>query len=66
MPYKLQADLFDELGRADDALESYGKVYALTKKNPRAIPLEYLDKIDPKVAEKIRKTDKEAKSNDES
>ena len=63
--YQLQAELFDELGRAEEALDSYRKVYVLTKKNPRAVPLEYLDKIDPKAADKVRKADKEAKSNDE-
>ncbi len=63
--HQLQAELFDELARVDEALESYRKVYALTKKNPRAVPLNYLDKIDPKAADKVRKADKEAKSNDE-
>ena len=63
--YELQAQILDELGRKYEALESYRKVYELTKKNPRSVPLEYLEKINPKAAEKIRKADKEAKSNDE-
>ena len=63
--YRLQAEILDELNRKDEALESYRKVYELTKKNPRSVPLEYLDKINPKAADKIRKADKEAKSNDE-
>ena len=65
IPYKLQADIFDELGRADEALESYRKVYELTKKNPRAVPLAYLDKIDPKAADKVRKADEKSKSDDD-
>ena len=64
--YELQAQILDELGRKDEALESYRKVYELTKKNPRSVPLEYLEKINPKAAEKLRKeADKEAKSDDE-
>ena len=62
--YQLQAEIFDELGRTDDATESYRKVYALSKKNSRAVPLNHLEKIDPKAAEKIRKA-KEKNSNDE-
>ena len=53
--YKLQGDIFDESGQADKAEESYRKVYELTKKNPHAVPVSYLEKIDPKAAEKIRK-----------
>ncbi|MBQ9497125.1 MAG: M48 family metalloprotease, partial [Selenomonadaceae bacterium] len=41
--YKLQGDIFDESGRAAEAEESYRKVYELTKKNPRAVPLSYLE-----------------------
>ena len=63
--YELQAEILDELGRKDEALASYLKVYELTKKNPRAVPLEYLEKINPKAAEKLRKTAEEAESNDE-
>ena len=55
IPYKLQAEIFDESGQSDKAEASYKKVYELTKKNPRAVPLNYLEKIDPKAAEKIRK-----------
>ena len=53
--YKLQGDIFDEQGNSESATESYRKVYALTKKNPRAIPLTYLEKIDAKAAEKRQK-----------
>ena len=53
--YKLQAEVFDESGQADKALESYKKVYELTKHNPKSVPLNYLEKIDAKAAEKIRK-----------
>ena len=60
--YKLQGDIFDESGRAVEAEESYRKVYELTKKNPRAVPLSYLEKIDPKAAEKIRKAQEKAKA----
>lgn len=52
--YKLQAEIFDESGQADKAEASYRKVYELTKKNPHAVPLNYLEKIDPKAAEKQR------------
>ena len=60
--YKLQGDIFDESGRAAEAEESYRKVYELTKKNPHAVPLSYLEKIDPKAAEKIRKAEEKAKA----
>ena len=67
IPYKLQAEIFDESGKIDKAEESYRKVYELTKKNPHIIPLKYLEKIDPKVAEKIRKDKgKEEAANNES
>lgn len=55
IPYKLQGNIFDEQGQADKAEASYRKVYELTKRNPRTIPLTYLEKIDPQAAEKIRK-----------
>ena len=55
IPYKLRAEIFDETKQTDKALESYKKVYELTKKNPHAVPLNYLEKIDAKAAEKIRK-----------
>ncbi|MBE8949895.1 MAG: hypothetical protein SR3Q1_04765 [Quinella sp. 3Q1] len=32
IPYKLQAEIFDESGQADKAEESYRKLYELTKK----------------------------------
>ena len=53
--YKLQAEIFDESGQTDKAEASYRKVYELTKKNPDAVPLNYLEKIDAKAANKIRK-----------
>ena len=59
--YKLQAEIFDEQGKTDLALESYRKLYTLTKKNSHAVPLTYLEKIDPKAAEKIRKSKVAAK-----
>ena len=54
-----------ESGRAAEAEESYRKVYELTKKNPHAVPLSYLEKIDPKAAEKIRKAQEKAKDESE-
>ncbi|MBR3499497.1 MAG: M48 family metalloprotease [Selenomonadaceae bacterium] len=63
--YKLRGDIFDESGRAAEAEESYRKVYELTKKNPHAVPLSYLEKIDPKAAEKIRKAQEKAKDESE-
>ena len=64
--YKLQGDIFDESGQIDKATASYQKVYELTKKNPHAIPLNYLEKIDPKAADKLRKAKetKETKNDD--
>ena len=52
--YKLQGDIFDEQGQSDKAESSYRNVYELTKRNPRAVPLPYLEKIDPQAAEKQR------------
>lgn len=53
--YKLRAEIFDELNDSEKAEQDYQKVYELTKKNPQAVPLNYLEKIDPQAAEKIRK-----------
>ena len=53
--YKLQGDIFDEQGKIDLAETSYRKCYELSKKNPHSIPMTYLEKIDAKAAEKIRK-----------
>lgn len=64
--YKLQAEIFDESGQADKAEASYRKVYELTKKNPHAVPLNYLEKIDPKAAEKIHKEKAKEKADDKS
>ena len=64
--YKLQAEIFDESGQADKAEASYRKVYELTKKNPHAVPLEYLEKIDAKAAEKIRKAKEKETANEKS
>lgn len=55
--YKLQGDIYDEIGDTAKAEESYRSCYELTKKNPRSIPLSYLEKIDAKAAKKIRKAD---------
>ena len=51
--YKLQGEIFDELGDTARAEESFRHCYELTKKNPRSIPKTYLEKIDPRAAEKI-------------
>ncbi len=66
--YKLQGDIFDEQGQTDFATTSYRKVYELTKKNPHAVPLTYLEKIDAKAADKLRKAQAKAaqKSEDNS
>ena len=53
--YKLQAEIFDETGEVEKATESYRQVYELTSKNPKAVPFNYLEKIDPIAAEKIKK-----------
>lgn len=53
--YKLQGDIFDEQGKNDLAEASYRKCYELSRKNPQSIPLTYLEKIDAKAAEKLRK-----------
>ena len=64
--YKLQGDIFDEQGKTDSAEESYRKCYELSKKNPKSIPLTYLEKIDAKAAEKLRKAKEDKKSDDKS
>lgn len=64
--YKLRGDIFDEQGKSAQAEENYRKCYELSKKNPRSIPKEYLEKIDPKAAEKLRKAEEEKKSDDKS
>ncbi len=64
--YKLQAEIFDESGQTDNATASYQKLYELTKKNPHVVPLNYLEKIDPKAAEKIRKAEKKEHKNEKS
>ena len=56
--YQLQGDIYDEMGDVDKALESYRRCYELAKKNPRSVPKEYLEKIDPDAAEKLRKNKK--------
>ena len=55
MPYKLLGDIFDELGKFELAEVNYRNCYFLSKKNLNLIPKNYLEKIDPKVAEKINK-----------
>lgn len=50
--YKLRGDIFDELGKFELAEENFKICYELSKKNQRLIPQSYLEKIDPKVAEK--------------
>lgn len=65
IPYKLRAEIFDETKQTDKALESYKKLYELTKRNPRVVPLNYLEKIDAKAAEKIRKEKNKKETTDE-
>ena len=55
--YQLQGNIYDELGEKDKAEESYRRCYELSKKNPRTIPSEYLEIIDPAAAEKLGKRD---------
>ena len=62
IPYKLQGDIFDEQSKTDKATESYRKCYELSKKNADLIPLTYLEKIDAKAAEKIRKANAKEKN----
>ncbi len=59
--YKLRGDIFDEQSDSAQALTAYRKCYELSKKNPESIPLTYLEQIDPKAAEKIRKAEAKAK-----
>ncbi|MCR5834536.1 MAG: peptidase M48, partial [Selenomonadaceae bacterium] len=59
--YKLQGDIFDEQANTEAATESYRKCYELSKKNVDAIPINYLEKIDPKAAEKIHKAEEKAR-----
>lgn len=61
--YQLQAEILDEIDRKSEATDSYRKVYELSKKK-FAVPIEYLEKIDPKAAEKLKKA-KETAKNDE-
>ena len=58
--YKLQGEIYDEIGEVEKATESFKTCYELTKKNPHSIPIEYLEKIDAKAAEKIRKAKEKA------
>lgn len=51
--YKLRGEIFDELGKTDKAEENYRICYVLSKRNPRSIPKNYLEKIDPEAAEKL-------------
>jgi len=59
--YRLQGDIFDEQGKTAEATISYSKCYEYSKKNVDAIPLAYLEKIDPAAAEKINKAKEKAK-----
>ena len=60
--YQLQGNIYDELGEKDKAEESFRRCYELSKKNPRSIPAEYLERIDPAAAEKIRKANEKSDS----
>ena len=59
--YKLRGEIFDELGEIEKATENYRICYELSKRNPRSIPKNYLEKIDPAAAEKL--AEREAKKN---
>ena len=63
--YQLQANIFDELGETDKATESYRQAYELSKKNPRSVPENYLEKIDPDAAEKLKKEREKKKREEE-
>ena len=58
--YQLQGNIYDELGEKDKAEESFRRCYELSKKNPRTIPKEYLQKIDPAAFEKFLKSKKKS------
>lgn len=60
--YRLRGDIYDELGEVEKAEENYRACYELSNKNPRSIPKNYLEKIDPEAAEKISKSEEEKKS----
>ena len=62
--YKLRGDIFDELGDSAQALTAYRKCYELSKKNPASVPLKYLEQIDTKAADKVRKAKDKEKSDD--
>ena len=64
--FRIQGDLQDELGRTDEARESYRSCYALTG-SAKSIPMKYLEEIDAKAAEKLKKEikDKEQKKAEE-
>ncbi len=64
--YKLQGDIYDELGDTVKAEESYRRCYELSKKNPRTIPKAYFERIDPDAAEKLRKAKERAEAENES
>ena len=55
--YKFLGDMFDKIGDKDRALENFREVYRITKE-PRSIPLEYLEKIDPKASKELKKKEK--------
>ena len=60
IPYQLRGNIFDKLGNTAAAEENFRQCYDLSKKNPHLIPLKYLEKIDAKTAEKIRKANPDA------
>ncbi len=59
--YKLRGDIFDEQSDSAQALTAYRKCYELSQKKPESIPLTYLEQIDAKAAEKVRKAEAKAK-----
>lgn len=63
--YQLQANIHDELGETEKAEESYRQAYESSKKNPRSVPENYLEKIDPEAAEKLKKEREKRKREEE-
>ncbi len=52
--HRIRGDIMEELGREEEAEASYRRCYELTKA-PGSIPMKYLEKIDAKAAEKLKK-----------
>ena len=61
IPYRLRGDIYDELGKFELAEENYKACYILAKRNPKSIPKNYLEKIDPETAEKLEQKENNKK-----